>query len=114
MKNEGLLIKGLNDYHRGRSKERGNKFDNYRKSRSKFRSCKNVDCYYCHKKGHFKKYCKKFKFDQKKGKNPESTTTAGVATENNAKLLSVSSDNKISHSWILDLDCTFHMCANKD
>ena len=33
MKNEGLYIKGSKDYHRGRFKERGNKFDNLIKSR---------------------------------------------------------------------------------
>ena len=84
MKNEGLLIKGSNDYHRGQSKERNNKFDNRGKSRSKFSSCENVECYYYHKKSHFNKYCKKFKADQKEEKMPKSTTTTEVAMENNA------------------------------
>jgi len=114
MKNEGLLIKGSNDYHLGQSRERGNKFDNRGKSRSKFRSRKDVECYYCHEKGRFKKYCKKFEADQKEEKSPENTTMTRVATENNTKLLSVSSCNKISDSWILDPGCTFHVCANKD
>ena len=53
--------------------------------------------------GHFKKYCKKFKANQKEGKQPDNSTMAGVATENNnAKLLSVFMGNTISDSWILD------------
>ena len=62
MKSEDLLVKGSND-HRGRSKERGGKSDNC--ERSKSRSRKDVECYYYHKKGHIKKNCWKFKFDQK-------------------------------------------------
>ena len=73
-----------------------------------------MECYYCHKKGHFKKSCKKIKADQKEEKNPENTTTIGVATENNVKLLSVSLGNEISDLWILDLGCSFHMCANEN
>jgi len=95
--------------------ERGNNFDNRGKSRSKSRSCKTVECCYLHKKGYFKKYCEKFKVDQKEGKQPNNTTIAGVETENNdAELLLVYIGNTISDSWILNSDCPFHMCANRD
>jgi len=73
-----------------------------------------VKCYYCHKKGHIKKSCQKFKADQKEEKKPENSSTTGVAMENKAELFSVSSGKPISDSWILDSGCTFHMCANRD
>ena len=112
MKSEGLLVKGSND-HQGRSKERGGKSDN--RGRSKSQSRKDVEYYYYHhKKGHIKKNCQRFKADQKEGKKPENTSTAGVATENKAELFSVSSSKPILDSWILDFACTFHMCSNRD
>jgi len=110
MKNEGLLVKGSND--RGRSKKKGKGSDNRGRSKSKNR--KDVECYYCHKKGHIKKYCRKFKADQKEGKKSKNPSTAAVATENKGELFSVSSGKPISDSWILNSGCTFHMCANKD
>ncbi|MCO5585640.1 hypothetical protein L7F22_039575 [Adiantum nelumboides] len=54
---------------RGRSRSRGN-FERRDKSKSRTRSKsrlgKGVECYYCHKKGHMKKDCYKFKRDKKK------------------------------------------------
>ena len=57
-----------------------------------------MECYNCHKNGHFKKYCKKFKADQKRGKELENSTMGGVAMKNNVGLLSVSLGNKILDS----------------
>jgi len=73
-----------------------------------------VECYYCHKKGHVKKNCRKLKADQKEEKKLENSSTAGVAMENKAELFSISSGKLISNSWILDSGCTFNMCANRD
>ncbi|MCO5567850.1 hypothetical protein L7F22_038543 [Adiantum nelumboides] len=55
---------------RGRPKSRGNNEKNgHNKSksreRSKSRTGKDVECYYCHKKGHVKKDCYKWKRDKK-------------------------------------------------
>jgi len=109
LKNEGLLVKGSNE--RGRSKEKDKGTDN--RWRSKSRNRKDVECYYCHKKGHIKKHCRKFKADQKEGKKCENPSTAALTTENKGELFSVSSGKPISDLWILDSGCTFHMCANK-
>jgi len=95
MKSKGLLIRESND-HRGRSKEKDGKSDN--RERSKSRSCKDVECYYYHKKGQIKKNCQKFKVNQEEVKKPENTSTAGVAMENKAELFSVSSGKPISDS----------------
>ena len=92
MKSEGLLVKGSND-HRDRSKERVSKSNN--RERSKSRSRKDVECYYCNKKGHIKKNYRKFKSDKKEEKMLENSSTAGVAMENKTELFSVSSGKPI-------------------
>src|SRR3954463_2159639 len=106
VKSEGLLAKGPTE-QRGRSKEK--KKDS---GRSKSKSRGAVACYYCKKKGHIKKNCRKLKADQEK--KAESTSTAGVATENKPELLSVSSGKPNTDLWVLDSGCSFHMCANRD
>ena len=57
---------------RGRSKSRAS--HNCDKSRGHSSSIlkKDVECYYCHKKGHMKRECRKLKFkEQNKEKNSE-------------------------------------------
>ena len=51
---------------RGRSQSRGR--DTNGKSRSKSRSKKDMECFYCGKKGHIQKFCFKWKADKKAGK----------------------------------------------
>ena len=106
VKSEGLLAKGPTE-QRGRSKEKEKE-----SGRSKSKSRGAVECYYCKKKGHIKKNCRKLKADQEK--KAENTSTAGVATENKPELLLVSSGKLISDLWVLDSGCSFHMCANRD
>ncbi|MCO5580833.1 hypothetical protein L7F22_034706 [Adiantum nelumboides] len=81
--------KSSNAMHvRSRSRSRGN-FERRNKSksrcRSKSRPGKGVECYYCHKKGHMKKDCYKFKRDKKKdnddkrkGKNASDDREAAI------------------------------------
>ncbi|KAL6314361.1 hypothetical protein AAG906_021191 [Vitis piasezkii] len=54
---------------RGRSKSRGPK--NRDRSKSKTNKFANVECHYCHLKGHIKKYCRQLKRDMKQGKVKE-------------------------------------------
>ena len=51
---------------RGRSKSRGSK--NRDRSKSKTNKFANVECHYCHLKGHIRKYCRQLKRDMKQGK----------------------------------------------
>ena len=51
---------------RERSKSRGLK--NKYRSKSKTNKFTNVECHYCHLKGHIRKYCRQLKRDMKQGK----------------------------------------------
>ena len=50
------------DTERGRDQNRKNKYDRG-KSRSKSRTPKDIECHYCHKKGHIRRYCRNLKKD---------------------------------------------------
>ncbi|KAI9196562.1 hypothetical protein LWI28_025000 [Acer negundo] len=95
---------------RGRTRERSKSEKN---SRSKSRK-KNVECYGCSKKGHYKWDCRKLKTEIKEGKKAETNSTANVVFKDNGELLSVASTSYASDAWILDSRCSFYMCANRD
>ena len=57
---------------RGRSKSRASHNRDKSRGRSSLISKKDVECYYCHKKWHMKRECRKLKFkEQNKEKNSE-------------------------------------------
>ena len=57
---------------RGKSKSRAPHNRDKSRGRSSSNSKKDVECYYCHKKGHMKGECRKLKFkEQNKEKNSE-------------------------------------------
>lgn len=60
--------------------------------------------------GLIQKQCKNYKVNKRK-KKLENTSTARVATENAVELISISLGKMILNFLILDLDCSFHMCA---
>ena len=67
----GFIVKSESS-NRGRSKSRGR---NSNKNKSQSKSCakKYVECFYCHKKGHYKNQCKELKEhleEKKNGKKP--------------------------------------------
>ena len=72
---DGLIVKSKSS-NRGRSRSRG---QNSNRNRSQSKSCakKDVECFYCHKKGHYKNQCKELKeyLEKKKnGKKPKLVT----------------------------------------
>ena len=75
---------------------------------------KNVMCYGCDKKWHYKLDCKKLKAEIKEGKKAKTSSTANVVSEDNGELLSVALTSYASNVWILDSGCSFHMYANRD
>jgi hypothetical protein len=82
---------------------------------------KDVECYYCHKKCHYKRFCmvlKLYLLEKKKKKkvqksvsvvNDNSNDNSEVSTD----LLSVSSStDSLIDSWVLDSGCSDHMYPN--
>ena len=72
---DGLIVKSESS-NRGRSRSRGRN-SNRNKSQSKSCAKKDVECFYCHKKGHYKNQCKELKEhleEKKNGKKPKLVT----------------------------------------
>ncbi|RVW62457.1 Retrovirus-related Pol polyprotein from transposon TNT 1-94 [Vitis vinifera] len=106
---------------RGRSKSRGPK--NRDRSKSKTNKFANVECHYCHLKGHIKKYCRQLKRDIKQGKVKEKKNDNGgeddqVATTTSDFLIVYDSDvvNFACQetSWVIDSGASIHATPRKD
>ncbi|VFQ98154.1 unnamed protein product [Cuscuta campestris] len=107
--------------NRGRSKDRDHGEFKRGKSRSKSRSkYKNVECHYCHKKGHLMKNCFKLKNKDKnkpEGKDGENdrhvaaTTSGDLIVISDNDLINVASDES---SWVIDSGAAFHVTSRKD
>ena len=99
---EGLFV-------RGKTKERkfGSKF------RSKSRPRGDLECFWCHEKGHMKRDCLKYKASEKKEGN-EAAVVTEVASDDSGDVLAVTTYEYTANSWILDSGCSYHMCPNRD
>ncbi|KAJ0963177.1 hypothetical protein J5N97_028299 [Dioscorea zingiberensis] len=86
---------------RGRGRGRGRGKGRYDKS--------NVECFSCHKFGHYSSECRYKDNDQR-------AHCIQQDEEENHALLMVTSANETSdnHTWFLDTGCTNHMCGKKD
>jgi hypothetical protein len=114
---------------RGRDKFNG-KNSRGRQSRSMSRSAqggesrsdaKDVECYYCHEKGHYKKFCRLMEQDLEDKKNHKGfaysiSVADGEFDDSEAYpdvLLVSSGKNSLIDSWVLDFACSYHMCPNR-
>ena len=97
---DGLIVKSESS-NRSRSRSRG---WNSNRNRSQSKSCakKDIECFYCHKKGHYNNQCKELKEnleEKKNGKKPLELASVAEETlddsEVGADLLSVSSSNNV-------------------
>ncbi|VFQ58709.1 unnamed protein product [Cuscuta campestris] len=107
--------------NRGRSKDRDHGEFKRGKSRSKSRSkYKNVECHYCHKKGHLMKNCFKLKNkDKNKPEGKDGENDRHVATTTSGDLIVVSDNDLINvafdeSSWVIDSGAAFHVTSRKD
>ena len=102
---------------RGRSSFRDPKKDKNR-SRSKSNKFANIECHYCHKKGHMKKDCWKLKKDNKQqGKRPDDGEDRVTITQDEFLiLLEGDAINVASHetSWVVDSGATTHATSQRD
>ena len=118
---------------RGRSQEKG-KQNERGKSRSKSRGRKELECYYCHKKGHMKKDCRKWKQEKGKDKKQE----GGKAKESSVKIEEINSvsiedsegdiyftsildsaflvatSDCALQDWVLDSGASFHVTPHRE
>lgn len=105
---EGLYIWG-----RSTTKGGGEIIKGKSKSRSKSRA-RDKKCYYCNKEGHFIKDCYNKKKDDK-GKTKVDGYAIVVATsESDSGVALAMPLSQSSQEWILDFECTFHMCPRRD
>ena len=111
---EGLIIRGRT------AEKKGN--DNRKKNRSKSRNPhSNKSCNYCGKLGHIQANCWKLK--NKKGKEENKKTAATdcvVESEPDGDVLlatmslATAFKKGLGDDWVLDSDCTYHMCPRRD
>ncbi|KAG7553078.1 Zinc finger CCHC-type superfamily [Arabidopsis thaliana x Arabidopsis arenosa] len=98
---------------RGRSSSRDPKKDKNR-SRSKSNKFANLECHYCHKKGHIKKDCWKLKKDKQQGKQEE----VDRVTITDDQFLILLEDDAINvcqdTSWVVDSGATTHATSQRD
>lgn len=119
---QALAVEGS---ERGRNKSRGN--DPRSRSKSRPRDYSDVECYYCHEKGHLKYNCPKLKEDLKnlkqlqgkmgKMKMGEGSDSANVVSDEYEVEMLLTHDVKedVSHDkWVLDSAASIHVCREKE
>ena len=100
---------------RGRSKSRASHNHDKSRGRSSSISKKDVEGYYCHKKGHMKRECRKLKFkEQNKEKKLNDTV---VVTE--GELMIIRDDVSVNligqeMDWVIDSGASFHVTSRAD
>ena len=104
---------------RGRSKSKAPHNRDKSRGRSSSISKKDVECYYCPKKGHMKRECRKLKFkEQNKEKNSEKKQN-DTAVVTDGELMIIRDDasiNMISQEmdWVIDSGASFHVTSRAD
>ncbi|RVW95706.1 Retrovirus-related Pol polyprotein from transposon TNT 1-94 [Vitis vinifera] len=100
---------------RERSKSRGLK--NKYRSKSKTNKFTNVECHYCHLKGHIRKYCRQLKRDMKQGKVKDKKNDNGGEDDRVATTISdflIVYDSDVVNfacketSWVIDSGASIH------
>lgn len=107
---------------RGRSQSRGpNRGRGH--SRGKSVSRKEVECFYCKRKGHIKKDCWNWKRDFNKGKEEqkkqENVLEETTATASDGDVIIVSDENSLNFtfqdfSWVIDSGASYHVTPHKE
>ncbi|RVW14266.1 Retrovirus-related Pol polyprotein from transposon TNT 1-94 [Vitis vinifera] len=113
---EALVIENRG---RGRSKSKASHNRDKSRGRSSSISKKDVECYYCHKKGHMKRECRKLKFkEQNKEKNSEKKQN-DTAVVTDGELMIIRDDVSVNligqeTDWVIDSGASFHVTSRAD
>ena len=107
----------------GRSHSRGPRSSDKRRSKSRSK-CANVECYYCHEKGHTKKFCQKLKRENKKKKKSQqhdnNSDSEGIIASTVEELVVVCDDDYVNlvgddnTTWVSDSGATIHATSRRD
>lgn len=108
--------------YRGRSIHK--KFNNRDKSRGKSRDKfngrswvrKDVECFYCHEKGHMKRECRKLKREQQE--NGDASNIVATIFQGN-EVIFVCDDGHVNLTsqetcWVVDSGASFHVTSRRD
>ena len=104
---------------RGKSKSKAPHNRDNSRGRSSLISKKDVECYYCHKKGHMKRECRKLKFkEQNKEKNSEKKQN-DTAVVTNGELMIIRDDASVNligqeMDWVINSGASFHVTSRAD
>ncbi|KAJ0532224.1 putative RNA-directed DNA polymerase [Helianthus annuus] len=118
-KEEDQALK-INEEEFSSSRGRGRGRSNFRgRGRGRGRSSFNkdtVECYKCHKLGHFQYECPLWKeSNYAELDNEEEMMLMAIADEEEVKVFMAQTDeDKRQQVWFLDSGCSNHMCGNKD
>ena len=115
------LIEKPDSRNKGRNGSRGWN-SNRNRSQSKSHAKKDVEFFYCHKKGHYKNQCKELKEHLERkmnGKKPLESASVVEETSDDSEvganlLLISSSSDVLLEAWVLDSACSYHMTPKKD
>eukprot|EP00877_Chromochloris_zofingiensis_P000815 jgi/Chrzof1/10734/Cz05g10140.t1 len=96
-----------NGPNHGRLGDSGTRTSNFNQGNSNTKQQEQRKCYYCGKKGHLKRDCRKKKADEQRGPSTKaSTTMAWTAACNTSISLS-------SGTWVLDSGASRHVCKER-
>eukprot|EP00877_Chromochloris_zofingiensis_P010255 jgi/Chrzof1/5483/Cz16g04290.t1 len=96
-----------NGPNHGRLGDSGTRTSNFNQGNGNTKQQEQRKCYYCGKKGHLKRDCRKKKADEQRGPSTKaSTTMAWTAACNNSISLS-------SGTWVLDSGASRHVCKER-
>ena len=104
----------VNGNYKGKLNGRGH---SHGKSQSRLKGGSAKMYYYYNKEGYFKRECKKrIRYEREKGYTDNREATVAKGDYRNGDVLVVCSsvsERQSKVKWILDSNCTYHMCPNK-
>jgi len=108
---------------RSESRDSRNRDKSRDKSRGKYNKFANVECHYCHQKGHIQRFCRQLKREKQKEKGKEKKSDddsddnrVTALKENFLTIFYGDVVNFVSHetSWVIDSGASVHATSRRD